>query len=85
MEDIAIFINMKTDTIPVKRKGRKPSNSAAFARIAAVKKGQSIIVTRPEWHIKTVPGQHIIRRHTGREFKVETLADDSGWRVTALD
>lgn len=76
---------MKTDTIPVKKKGRKPSNAAAFERIAAVKKGQSILVTRAEWRIKTVPGQHIIRRHTGREFKVETLADDSGWRVTALD
>lgn len=76
---------MKADTIEVKRKGRKPSNAAAFARVAAVKKGQSIVVTRGEWKIKTVPGQHIIRRHTGREFKVETLADDSGWRVTALD
>lgn len=74
-----------TATIPVKKKGRKPSNAAAFARIAKVKKGESIIVTRGEWQIKTVPGQHIIRRHTGREFKVETLADDSGWKVTALD
>lgn len=76
---------MKTEKIMVKRKGRKPSNAKAFDRISKVKKGDSIIVTRDEWQIKTVPGQHIIRRHTGREFRVETLLDDSGWKVTALN
>lgn len=71
--------------IQVKKKGRKPSNAEAFEKIANVKKGNFITITRAEWNIKTVPGQHIIRRHTGREFKVETLADDSGWKVTALN
>jgi hypothetical protein len=75
---------MKTE-VQVKKKGRKPSNAEAFSKINAVKKGGSLIITRGEWRIKTVPGQHIIRRHTGREFKVETLADDSGWKVTALN
>lgn len=75
---------MKTE-IKVKRKGRKPSNAEAFEKINAVKKGDSLVVLRKDWKIKTVPGQHIIRRHTGREFKVETLIDESGWKVTALN
>jgi len=76
---------MKTDTLEVKKKGRKPANAAAYSKIAAVKKGQSIVIPRSEWSIRTVPGQHMLRRNIGREFRVETLADDSGWRVTALD
>lgn len=70
--------------IQVKKPGRKPSNPEAFAKIAAVKVGESIVIKKKDWTIKTPPGQHIIRRHTGREFKVETLADESGWKVTAL-
>lgn len=75
---------MNTKTIQVKKPGRKPANPEMFAKIGAVKVGEAIIIKRKDWTIKTVPGQHIIRRHTGREFKVETLADDSGWRITAL-
>jgi len=74
----------KSQDIAVKRPGRKPANPEMFAKIAAVKVGESIIIKRKDWTIKTVPGQHIIRRHTGREFKVESLADDSGWKVTAI-
>jgi len=75
----------KMNTIEVMRKGRKPSNTEAFSKIAAVKKGDSLIIRRDEWLLKTVPGQWLIRHHTGREFRVETLADGSGWLVTALD
>ena len=75
---------MNTKDIQVKRPGRKPSNPEAFAKIAAVKTGKSIVILRKDWTIKTPPGQHIIRRHTDREFRVETLSDDSGWKVTAL-
>lgn len=74
---------MKKD-ITVKKPGRKPAHPEGFAKIAAVKKGSFIIITAKEWPIKTKPGQHIIRKHTGREFKVEALADGSGWKVTAL-
>ena len=75
---------MSMKNVQVKKPGRKPANPEAFAKIAAVKKGDSIIVLRKDWTIKTPPGQHIIRRHTGREFKVETLADETGWKVTAI-
>ena len=70
--------------IAVKKPGRKPAHPEGFARIAAVKTGNFIIIKTEEWPIKTKPGQHIIRKHTGREFKVEALEDGSGWKVTAL-
>ena len=75
---------MNTKNVQVKKPGRKPSNPEMFAKIAAVKTGDSIVIKKKDWTIKTPPGQHIIRRHTGLEFKVETLADESGWKVTAL-
>lgn len=81
-----MYLIMNTATkIQVKKKGRKPSNVEAFKKINAVKKGDFIIIKRDEWQMQTVPGQHVIRRHTNREFRVETLADDSGWKVTALN
>jgi len=70
--------------IAVKKPGRKPAHPEGFAKIAAVKKGDFIVIKTEDWPIKTKPGQHIIRKHTGREFKVETLEDGSGWKVTAL-
>ena len=70
--------------IAVKKPGRKPAHPEGFAKIAAVKTGNFIVIKTEEWPIKTKPGQHIIRKHTGREFKVETLEDGSGWKVTAL-
>lgn len=72
------------NNIAVKKPGRKPAHPEGFARIAAVKTGNFIIIKTEEWPIKTKPGQHIIRKHTGREFKVEALEDGSGWKVTAL-
>ncbi len=71
--------------IQVKKKGRKPRNTAAFAKIEKVKVGGSIIITTEEWLIKPIPGAHVIRRYTGLEFKVETLADDSGWKLTRTE
>lgn len=71
--------------IQVKRAGRKPTNEKAFNLIAAIKKGKFIIVLAKDWNLKTSPGRHIIRKHTGREFKVESLIDNSGWKCTALD
>jgi len=70
--------------IEVKKKGRKPSNLAAFERISKVKKGDSIIILNREWKLRTIPGAHIIRLYINKECKVETLADESGWKITAL-
>lgn len=70
--------------IEVKKKGKKTRNNTAFEKINAVKKGDFIILTKEEWDMSTLPGAHIIRRRLNREFKVETLKDDSGWKISAL-
>ena len=78
-----LYIHM-INNIEVKKKGRKPRNTAAFDRIKAVEVGGFIIIKKKEWLIKPIPGAHVIRRYTGLEFKVETLADDSGWKLTRI-
>lgn len=72
------------NNIQVKKKGRKPRNTEAFDKIKAIKVGEFILITKKEWKIMPIPGAHVIRRYTGLEFKVETLADDSGWKLTRL-
>lgn len=71
--------------IEVKKKGKKTKNDSAFDKLTVLAKGQFIVITNKEWTMKTKPGKHLIRRRLGREFMVETLQDDSGWRITALD
>ncbi|MEE9409679.1 MAG: hypothetical protein V3V41_02000 [Candidatus Heimdallarchaeota archaeon] len=73
------------DNIQVKKKGRKPRNTEAFDKISNVAVGEFIIITEEEWKIKPIPGAHVIRRYTDLEFKVETLADDSGWKLTRVE
>lgn len=70
--------------VEVKKKGKKTRNNECFERIKAVGKGEFIIITKEEWDMKTLPGSHLIRRRLHLEFKVETLKDDSGWKITAL-
>lgn len=70
--------------IEVKKKGKPTSNNEAFKKIDVIKTGEFVIITKREWQMGTIPGQHLIRRRLNREFRVETLADDSGWRITAL-
>jgi len=68
----------------VKKRGAKTPNEKALKIINAIEKGQSQILDKREWVIVTPPGAHILRRHLNREFKVESLIDDSGWKITAL-
>lgn len=70
--------------IEVKKKGKKRINNEAFEKIENLKSGEFLIVTKEEWKMKTIPGSHLMRRRLLREFKVETLKDDSGWKITAL-
>jgi len=70
--------------ITVKTKGRVPSNDKAFARILATPKGEFIIIKNREWKLKTPVGSHIIRKYIKIETKIETLANDLGWKVTIL-
>jgi hypothetical protein len=72
------------EEIQVKKKGKKTRNNAAFEKINAVKVGDFIVLKNEEWEMGTLPGAHIIRRRLGREFKVETLKDETGWVITAL-
>ena len=71
-------------TIEVKKPGRKTHNVEVLQRVTALREGESTIITKKEWNTLTRPGQHMLRKQTGREFKTETLADDSGWLITAL-
>lgn len=71
--------------IKVKKPGRDPKNTTAFHKIARIPKGEFIVMKKKDWKMKTLPGAHIIRRYLNREFKVETLLDESGWKITALD
>lgn len=68
----------------VKKRGAKTPNEKALKLINAIEKGDSMILETKEWVIVTPPGAHILRRHLNREFRVEALIDDSGWKVTAL-
>ena len=65
-------------------KGKKTRNNEAFELINTAQPGSSIIILKGDWKMKTLPGMNIIRRRINREFKVETLNDFSGWRITAL-
>lgn len=70
--------------IEVKKKGKKTRNNEAFEKIAALKSGEFIVFKKKDWHMKTLPGSHLFRRRLLREFQVQTLKDDSGWKITAL-
>lgn len=75
---------MKATQIETKKPGRKTSNAEALKKIVALKTGDSIVIKKKEWNTKTRPGQHMLRKQTGREFEVSTLLDETGWLVTAL-
>ncbi len=70
--------------IKVKKPGRDPKNQKAFDKINNIAPGYYLIMKKKDWKMKTLPGAHIIRRYTNREFKVETLLDESGWVISAL-
>lgn len=74
---------MKTD-VQIKKPGRKFENPFLLARLKDLKKGNTMKILREDWPLKTRPGRYVLRRQTGREFDSRTLADDSGWLVTAL-
>jgi len=70
--------------IELKKPGRKVQDPETMKKITGLKTAESLVVKKKDWKIKTAPGQHVLRRRTGREFTVSTLADDSGWLITAL-
>lgn len=70
--------------IEVKKKGKKTRNNEAIEKISALKKGEFIVLSKKDWKMKTLPGSHLLRRRLSREFQVNTLKDESGWKITAL-
>lgn len=68
----------------VVKKGKKARNNEAFKLINEVKTGESMILLKEDWKFKTLPGKNNIRRRLKREFKMETLTDGTGWKITAL-
>lgn len=74
---------MKND-VQIKKPGRKFENPFLIARLKDLKKGKTMKILRDDWPLKTRPGRYVLRRLTGREFDSRTLADESGWIVTAL-
>lgn len=78
------YIINNMPNVKLVKKGRKPTNQDAFDKVGALKKGESLVIKKKDWKIKTPPGKNILRRHIGREYEVATLADKSGWFVKAL-
>lgn len=74
---------MKND-VQTKKPGKKFENPFLISRLLEMKKGETTIIKEADWPLKTRPGRYILRRHTGREYDSRTLADDSGWLITAL-
>ena len=72
------------NNVKVFKRGRPIKNAQIFEVFLELKKGSFMILKKQDWKYKTLPGAHIIRRHTGKEFKVETLIDRTGWKITAL-
>ena len=70
--------------IKVIKRGRKVKDSEIFKTFLKIKKGSFLILKKKDWKYKTLPGSHIIRKHTGKEFKVQALFNKSGWKITAL-
>ncbi len=68
----------------LKSKGRPVRNNAIYAKINLLNKGESLVVKNKEWEQKATISRYLLRRRLAREFKVETLADESGFLVTAL-
>lgn len=70
--------------IEVKKRGPGTPNKKAIDKINKLKKGEHLILKKKEWLLATLPGAYILRSHLNREFKVQTLVDESGWKITAL-
>ena len=70
--------------IKIIKRGRPVKEPEIFKTFLELKQGSFMILKKEDWKYKTLPGAHIIRRHTNREFKVETLINGIGWKITAL-
>lgn len=66
-----------------KKVGRKPINNTALAFIHS-KEDREFVLPRHMWKLVTPPGAHILRQKLGREYRVRTLADDSGWLIKRI-
>ncbi len=64
----------------IKKRGRKRINQAAFDAILAAGKNE-IIIKKKNWKLVTPPGSHLLRKYLKKEYRVNTLANDSGWIV----
>ena len=70
--------------IKTKKKGRGFTNNKILTKINELNEGEFIVVKNKEWKMKTPLGAYVLRRRLAREFRVECLADNSGYKVTAL-
>ena len=68
----------------VVKKGKRTRNNEAFGLLETTPKGESIIILKEDWKMKTIPGRHLIRRRIHREFLMETLKNGTGWKLTSL-
>lgn len=66
------------------KKGPRFTNNKAFEKIDILAIGEKTVLSKKEWSFKTPPNAFVIRRRLQREFKVETLQDNSGWQITAM-
>jgi len=75
-------ISMKNN-VQTKKPGRTFENPFLIDRLKKMKPGDTMIIDRADWPLKTRPGRYVLRRQTDREYDSRTLADDSGWLITA--
>lgn len=64
----------------VKKKGRKPTNEAAFQKIKNAG-SKEVVLLRSEWKLATPPGAYNLRQYLKAEYKVESLTNDRGWVI----
>ncbi len=75
---------MNTELIKMGAKIKAKKTRKVYRLLLKLKKGAFIIVKKEQWDLSTVPGAWIIRKYTGREFKVQTLISRKGWKITSL-
>ena len=68
--------------IEVKKRGQQNTNNEAFSKINELNENEYIIIKNTQWKMKTPLTSYLLRRRLSREFKVERLLDDTGWKVT---
>ena len=70
--------------IEVKKKGKPFTNKKAYNRLDKLSVGNSLHMSKKDWLLVTPPGAWLLRKRLGKEFTVQTFADDTGWLISRV-